>query len=80
VQDAVLRCGLEPDLKPFHPHITVGRAKDVSRSVLRPFLQKHADAEFGIWKVSEFTLFSSVLSSNGPTYHAEFRQSLGKPD
>lgn len=27
IQDAVLHAGLEPDLKPFHPHITIGRAK-----------------------------------------------------
>ena len=30
VQDAVLHAGLEPDLKPFHPHITLGRANGVS--------------------------------------------------
>jgi 2'-5' RNA ligase len=76
IQDAVLHCGLEADLKPFHPHITVGRAKDVSRSALRPFLQDHAATEFGMWKVSAFTLFSSVLSSGGSTYHVEFRQPL----
>jgi 2'-5' RNA ligase len=76
LQDAVLRCGLEADLKPFHPHITVARAKDVSRSALRPFLHQHAETEFGMWKVSEFVLFSSVLSSAGATHHVESRHPL----
>jgi 2'-5' RNA ligase len=78
LQDAVLRCGLEADLKPFQPHITVGRAKGVSRSAIRPFLQEHAETDFGLWKVSEFTLFSSRLSPAGSTYHPEFRQPLSE--
>jgi 2'-5' RNA ligase len=76
LQDAVLRCGLEADLKPFHPHITVGRAKGVSRSALRPFLHEHAESEFGMWKVSEFVLYSSVLSSAGATHNVESRHPL----
>ena len=76
LQDAVLRCGLEADLKPFHPHITVARAKGVSRSALRPFLQQHAETEFGLWKVSEYVLFSSTLSAAGSIYHIEARYPL----
>src|SRR4051794_32396477 len=59
VQDAVLRAGLEPDLRPFHPHITVGRARDLSRQALQPLLKKYHDEEFGMFKVEGFTLFSS---------------------
>jgi RNA 2',3'-cyclic 3'-phosphodiesterase len=40
IQDAVLRVRLEPDLKPFHPHVTVGRAKGISRQALQPFLRQ----------------------------------------
>ncbi len=76
LQDAVLRCGLEADLKPFHPHITIGRARGVSRSALQPFLREHSETEFGLWKVSEFILYSSVLSSSGSTHHPEFRRAL----
>lgn len=71
VQDAVLRAGLEPDLRPFHPHITVGRVRDLSRPALQPFLRKHEDEEFGMFKVERFTLFSSVLSADGSTYAVE---------
>ncbi len=74
IQDAVLRAGLEADLKPFHPHITMGRARGVSRAMLLPFLRKHAEAEFGLWKVAGFTLFSSVPGPEGATHVAEMRR------
>jgi 2'-5' RNA ligase len=73
IQDAVLHAGLEPDLKPFHPHITLGRANGVSRAMLQPFLRRYAEEEFGLWKVTGFALFSSALSQEGPKYAAEMR-------
>jgi 2'-5' RNA ligase len=74
IQDAVLHAGLEADLRPFHPHITIGRAKGVSRQALQPFLRKFADTEFGMWKVTSFVLFSSVLTLEGSTYTVELRR------
>jgi RNA 2',3'-cyclic 3'-phosphodiesterase len=74
IQDAVLRAGLEADLQPFHPHVTVGRAKGISREMLRTFLRHHADSEFGIFNVTGFELFSSVLRSGGASHHLEMRQ------
>ncbi len=73
IQDAVLHAGLEADLKPFHPHITLGRAKDVSRAALLPFLRKYADTEFDLWKVEGFALCSSVLAPDGATHAVELR-------
>lgn len=74
VQDAVLYAGLEPDLKPFHPHITLGRASGVSRATLLPFLRRNAELEFGLWKVMGFAVFSSILSSEGAIHFVEMRR------
>jgi 2'-5' RNA ligase len=74
LQDAVLQAGLEPDLKPFHPHITLGRANGVSGATLLPFLRRNAQAEFGLWKVTGFAMFSSVLSSEGAIHTVEMRR------
>lgn len=74
LQDAVLRAGLEPDLRPFHPHVTIGRAKGVSRDALKPFLLRHADTEFDFVKITGFTLFSSVLAAEGATHAVEMAQ------
>lgn len=73
IQDAVLSVGLEPDLRAFHPHITIARAKGVSRAALLPFLRSHAEAEISLWKVIGFALFSSVSSPEGPVHRVEMR-------
>jgi RNA 2',3'-cyclic 3'-phosphodiesterase len=74
VQNAVLKAGMQPDLKPFHPHVTIGRAKGLSRQALQPFLHKYAKAELGMFKVSGFVLYSSVLAMDGATHTVEMRQ------
>jgi 2'-5' RNA ligase len=74
IQDAVLQAGLEPDLKPFHPHITLGRVKNVPRHTLRPFLLRHEKTEFDLWQVTGFALFSSILSREGAIHFVEWRR------
>ena len=74
LQDAVLHAGLEADLKPFHPHITLGRARSVSRAALKPFLRRYADTEFDLWKVTGFSLFSSRLTTDRSVYTVEMRR------
>jgi 2'-5' RNA ligase len=50
LQDAVLYAGLEANLKPFHLHVTVGRAKGIFQQALQPFLRSHEETEFGLVK------------------------------
>jgi 2'-5' RNA ligase len=50
--------------------------KGISRAVLKPFLRRYAETEFGLWKVSEVTLFSSVLTPEGSSYTVELRRPL----
>ena len=71
IQDAVLHVGLEPDLKPFRPHVTVARPCGISRQALQPFLRRNAEAEIGLWKVTGFTLYSSALAPEGATHTVE---------
>ncbi len=74
VQNAVLNAGLEPDLKPFHPHVTVARAKGISRQALQPLLRCCSETEFGLFKVTGFALFSSLLAAEGATHRVEMCQ------
>ncbi len=74
VQDAIMQSGFEPELRSFHPHITLARVKDVSRQTLRPFLHRYEETEFDLWPVAGFVLFSSVLSSDEATYTVEMRR------
>jgi 2'-5' RNA ligase len=71
VTDAALGAGLEPDLRPWHPHITLARCQNVSASTLRPFLHKNAEYDAGLVPVNEFHLKSSRLTPVGSIYTTE---------
>lgn len=76
VLDAALAAGLTPDHKPFHPHVTVGRCREVGKAALRRLLGRHAGSDFGTFEVSGFTLYASVLHPHGPEHQAVFRRAL----
>jgi 2'-5' RNA ligase len=71
VQEAALAAGLEPDLRAFHPHVTVARCRDVSPEAVRPFLKAHAGLDAGMIHVESFCLNSSELTPDGSVYTAE---------
>lgn len=76
VQEAVLGAGLEPDLRPWHPHITLARGRDASAESVRPFLKAHGDFEAGMVHVESFHLNSSALTPAGSVYTRELVVSL----
>jgi 2'-5' RNA ligase len=71
VQEAALVAGLEPELRPWHPHITIARCRDVSAQSLRKFLQSNADFDAGMIRVEAFHLYSSKLTPAGPIHTRE---------
>jgi 2'-5' RNA ligase len=71
VQEAALSAALEPELRPWHPHITLARCSEVNASVVRKFLKENADFEAGTIRVTEFHLYSSKLTPAGPIHTRE---------
>ena len=71
VQEAALAAGLEPELKPWHPHITIARCRDVSAQSLRKFLKSNAECDAGMVRVDDFHLYSSKLTPSGPIHTRE---------
>jgi RNA 2',3'-cyclic 3'-phosphodiesterase len=71
VTDAALGAGLETDLRPWHPHITLARCQDVSAESIRPFLRAHRDFDAGLVRVDSFQLQSSQLMPAGSIYTTE---------
>jgi len=71
VHEAALHAGLEPELRSFHPHITLARCRDVSAESVRPFLRMHAAFDAGMIHVESFCLNSSTLTPNGSVYTRE---------
>src|SRR5206468_11341085 len=62
VQEAALAVGIEPELRPWHPHITIARCRGVSAQALRKFLQSNAEFDTGMIRVDAFHLYSSNLT------------------
>ena len=71
VQEAALAAGLEPDLRPWHPHITIARCRDVALQSVRKFLQLNAEIDAGMIRVDAFHLYSSKLTPAGPIHTRE---------
>src|SRR5262245_61551404 len=71
VQEAALGVGIEPELRPWHPHITLARCRDVSAQSLRKFLRSNAELDAGMIRVDAFYLYSSKLTPVGPIHTRE---------
>ena len=71
VQEAALAAGLEPELRPWHPHLTIARCRDVAPQSIRKFLQSNADLDAGMIRVEAFHLYSSKLTPAGPIHTRE---------
>jgi 2'-5' RNA ligase len=71
IQEALLAVGLDPDLRSFHPHVTLARCRDVSPQTIRPFLKTYASFDAGMIHVESFCLNSSELTPAGSVYTAE---------
>ena len=71
VLEAALAVGIEPELRPWHPHVTIARCRDVSAQALRKFLQSNAEFDAGMIRVDAFHLYSSNLTPAGPIHTRE---------
>ncbi len=71
VQEAALAAGLEPELRPWHPHITIARCRDVAPQSVRKFLKANTDFDAGMIRVEAFHLYSSKLTPAGPIHTRE---------
>lgn len=71
VQEAALAAGLEPDLRAWHPHITIARCQDISAESARSFLKAQASFDAGLVRVESFTLYSSIPGPLGSAYAKE---------
>ena len=78
VQEAALAAGLDPELRPWHPHVTLARCRDVSAQSLRKFLQSNAEFDAGLIHVEDFHLYSSNLTPAGPIHTRELSVSSSR--
>lgn len=79
VLEATAHCGISAEDRPYHPHITLARAKGDNRA--RPLRNiKHqlkSDMEFPQFTAREFLLFESFLNPAGARHEIRDRFPLG---
>jgi 2'-5' RNA ligase len=76
---ATARCGFVAEDRPFHPHVTLARAKGDNRmKALRRLKQRvEADVRFPGFVAAEFQLYEAFLGSGGSRYEVRARFPLG---
>lgn len=62
--------GIEPESRPYHPHLTLARYRTPGRVAERRAIEQHAAGELGTCEIDRVTLYESKLSPRGPTYSA----------
>lgn len=70
IERAVGPFGFEPELKPFQPHVTIGRArKDAKPADLRPVAERFDQVDYaGLLPVSAVDLMESRTGRGGSSY------------
>jgi 2'-5' RNA ligase len=71
VNEAALACQLPIEERAWTPHFTIARARGISAALMNSFLKKHRDVDLGVFRVNEFHLYQSTLTSAGPIHHRE---------
>jgi 2'-5' RNA ligase len=67
----LLASGCVGEDRPFHPHLTIGRTRELNpagRRQLAEALAGEQDRHFGEWQVGSIDLMQSVLSPQGAAY------------
>jgi len=71
-------CGFAAEMRPFHPHVTLARAKGQARGAeLRALNSKvRSQPAFTRFTATEFVLYESHLGAGGARYEARLRVQL----
>ncbi len=68
IERRVVALGFTPETRPFRPHITLARLKQVPTAAVRSFLQRHRDFALTPFPVRAFHLYESHLHPDGARY------------
>ena len=69
IETQLEKIGFQPENRPFHPHLTLGRMKSSrGKEELVGRMEKHREEEFGDFQVERVVLFKSDLKPSGPIY------------
>ena len=73
------QCGIEPEPRKYHPHVTLARLKNSSSHRVAQFLSQHSLLKTPSFTVKNLTLYSSLLTAKGAVHTIEMEYPL-QPD
>jgi len=78
IETQLEKIGFQPEDRPFHPHLTLGRMKSSrGKKELVGRIEKYREEEFGDFQVERVILFKSDLKPSGPVYTLLREMKLG---
>ncbi|MFQ5569078.1 MAG: RNA 2',3'-cyclic phosphodiesterase [Rhodothermales bacterium] len=69
IEQTLSMIGVNTESKPFHPHVTLARLKQVSSARVRAYLRAHQSFTLDAFEVSRFHLYESILRPEGSLHH-----------
>jgi RNA 2',3'-cyclic 3'-phosphodiesterase len=76
VEDWMAELGFEREARPYHPHITLGRVRDLGGAECTELLGSTGVQSFGGSSIREVVLYESITKSRGSEYSALCRMPL----
>lgn len=67
----LFNCGIGPDARKYHPHITLARLKRTPEASIAQWLSSNALLKLPPFKIENFGLISSQLTNSGAIYKQE---------
>lgn len=70
LESALSELGFMPEIKPFHAHLTLGRARSERWGTLKDLLHQESGLTGYTFQANELSLYASTLTPQGPIYRA----------
>jgi 2'-5' RNA ligase len=70
LENALFKLGFIPEVKPFHTHLTLGRARSERWGTLKELLYKEPGLTGYTFQANQLSLYASTLTPQGPIYRA----------
>ncbi len=80
VDDCLLGAGVSFELRPFVPHITLGRTREPAAGTVAAWLKQHRNLVGPVWPVDRFQLMASESSGDGVHHRLVQDYTLAGPD
>jgi 2'-5' RNA ligase len=70
LESALSKLGFMPEVKPFHTHLTLGRARSERWGTLKELLHQEPGLAGCTFQANTLSLYASTLTPQGPIYRA----------